>query len=286
LGCSCFLDTSSFFIMPRRCAHPGCTKRPVHGLELGEATHCKSHASEGMTDVAHKRCTHPGCTKRPAHGLELGKATHCKSHASEGMTDVVSKRCAHPGCTKRPAHGLELGEATHCKSHASEGMTDVAHKRCARPGCQTLSGTRYDGFCLRCHVYMFPDKPVARAYKVKEQHVADFVAALQQSDPSLAGSSISFDRIVAGGCSRRRPDVLLDLGTHSVIVEVDEGGHATDAYCSCEDKRVMELFQDLGNRPLVVIRFNPDAYVDSSGVRLGAEAGGASIEDRGGDGRT
>ena len=27
----------------------------------------------------------------------------------------------------------------------------------------------------------------------------------------------------------------------------------------------MEIFQDLGNRPLVVIRFNPDSYVDERG---------------------
>ena len=28
----------------------------------------------------------------------------------------------------------------------------------------------------------------------------------------------------------------------------------------CENKRCMELFEDLGGRPIVFIRFNPDAY--------------------------
>ena len=65
------------------------------------------------------------------------------------------------------------------------------------------------------------------------------------------------DSIVDGGCSRRRPDGVLDCGTHCVIVEIDEDQHIR--YDSkCDDKRTMELFQDLGSRPLV--RLNPDSY--------------------------
>ena len=30
--------------------------------------------------------------------------------------------------------------------------------------------------------------------------------------------------------------------------------------CSCENKRIMELSQDLAHRPIVFIRFNPDKY--------------------------
>jgi hypothetical protein len=28
----------------------------------------------------------------------------------------------------------------------------------------------------------------------------------------------------------------------------------------CENKRMMQLFEDFGNRPVVFIRFNPDSY--------------------------
>ena len=31
----------------------------------------------------------------------------------------------------------------------------------------------------------------------------------------------------------------------------------------------MELFQDFGNGPFVIIRFNPDSYRDDSGTRVG-----------------
>ena len=73
------------------------------------------------------------------------------------------------------------------------------------------------------------------------------------------------DKKVQDGCSRRRPDLLVDLGSHIVIVEVDENKH-TDYDCSCEHKRLMELSQDLHHRPIVFIRFNPDDYVNHEGV--------------------
>jgi hypothetical protein len=67
------------------------------------------------------------------------------------------------------------------------------------------------------------------------------------------------DRVVIGGCSKRRPDGLLDCLTHSIVIEIDEDQHAR--YESiCDNKRTMELFQDLGSRPIVFVRLNPDAY--------------------------
>lgn len=52
--------------------------------------------------------------------------------------------------------------------------------------------------------------------------------------------------------------------SESMIVEVDENQHETYD-CTCENKRVMALFQDLGSRPLVMIRFNPDEYTTMNG---------------------
>jgi hypothetical protein len=54
--------------------------------------------------------------------------------------------------------------------------------------------------------------------------------------------------------------LFLHLGYQVIIVEVDENQHA--AYdCSCENKRIMELSQDVGHIPIVFIRFNPDQYL-------------------------
>jgi hypothetical protein len=71
-----------------------------------------------------------------------------------------------------------------------------------------------------------------------------------------------YDRHIQGGCSKKKPDVFLDCLTHSLIVEIDEDQHQN---YRCENKRMMELFTDLGNRPLVMLRFNPDKYIGHQG---------------------
>jgi hypothetical protein len=66
-----------------------------------------------------------------------------------------------------------------------------------------------------------------------------------------------FDKIIEGGCSRRRPDVFIDFGSHCLIIEIDENKHTN---YSCEQKRMMDIYEDNGFRKIVFIRFNPDGY--------------------------
>ena len=131
---------------------------------------------------------------------------------------------------------------------------------CKSEWCETTRSRKYAGYCLRCYIHLFPDKPVARNYKTKERAVVEHV--LQQFPPEIY--SWVTDKRVYDGCSKRRPDLFLDLGYQVIIVEVDENQH--EQYdCSCENKRLMELSQDVNHRPLVFIRFNPDDYISTEG---------------------
>ena len=76
-----------------------------------------------------------------------------------------------------------------------------------------------------------------------------------------------YDKKIYDGCSKRRPDLLLDLGEQLIIIEIDENKH--DTYdCICENKRLMEISQDLSHRPIIFIRFNPDQYTDLEGTKI------------------
>ena len=66
------------------------------------------------------------------------------------------------------------------------------------------------------------------------------------------------DKIITNGCSKRRPDGLIQLNDFNIIIEIDENQHNN---YTCENKRIAEIFQDLGNSPLTIIRFNPDNYI-------------------------
>ena len=104
-----------------------------------------------------------------------------------------------------------------------------------------------------CYIHINPDKPINRNYKTKERHVVDYIKS------KITNVDWISDKKIKDGCSLRRPDLMLDLGYQIIIVEVDENQH--NVYdCSCENKRIMELSQDVGHRPIIFIRFNPDDY--------------------------
>ena len=159
--------------------------------------------------------------------------------------------------------------------------------QCETPGCSIKPLFALEGRCpTRCGMHRtdahLPD-PVLAAMRrnSKEQHVFDMIK--NRLDPVLAARCPPiFNRYVG----RRRPDVYFDLRSHVLIVEIDENQHhgckKTD-----DDERNMDLFKDLGDRPLVMIRFNPDEYLrdgvsrmKSSFVRIGGIDRGFCVRDQ------
>ena len=208
-------------------------------------------------------CNHPDCKTLPNYNYKgETKAIYCATHKLDGMINVKNKSCNHPDCKTRPNYNYE-GEtkAIYCAIHKLDGMIDVKNKSCKNEWCTTLITTKYDGYCMYCYMNMFPDKPVSRNYKTKEKEVVD---KIKEKYPDFTWVS---DKKVEDGCSKRRPDLLLDMGDYIIIIEVDENKH-TDYDCSCENKRLMELSQDLQHRPIVFIRFNPDSYINQDGNKI------------------
>ena len=114
---------------------------------------------------------------------------------------------------------------------------------------------RFHPYCFSCFCVLNPNVDIPKRYKIKENYLRD-----RLKDEYKETITITFDKKVEDGCSKRRPDVRIDFGTHNIIVECDENEHR--GY-SCENKRTMEIFQDCGNRPIVLLRFNPDSYEEN-----------------------
>lgn len=246
----------------QRCAHPDCPTTPNYNFENEKrGKYCREHAKQGMIDVIHKMCAHIGCKKRPTRNLP-SKTTplYCQKHSSPEMIDVVSKRCAHNGCTNFPTCNLpDTKSALYCSAHALSGMVCVVGKRCKTPLCDIqIKNKKYDNYCLRCYMFNYPDKPVSRNYKIKEKHVTDSVQEILKSK----GYNHEFilDKPIQGGCSKKRPDMFLDLFTHVIVVEVDEEQHKNEEYTSCETNWLTSIFSDVAERPTIFLRFNPDKY--------------------------
>jgi hypothetical protein len=114
--------------------------------------------------------------------------------------------------------------------------------------------------CLRCHCLTHPNEKIPTRFKMKEHHILDHLCSY------CPDYEIIHDQVIEGGCSKRRPDLFLECGTHSLVVEIDEDQHSD---YKCENKRMMQIFIDLGSRPLVVLRFNPDKYTNAEGQNMG-----------------
>ena len=283
-------------IVSKRCLQTECDKQPNFGfLDDKTATYCGKHGTLlGMVDIRNKKCLQDGCNKGPSYGFPEDKtATYCGSHGTLlGMVDIVHKKCLQDGCDKRPSYGFpEDKTATYCGKHGMIlGMIDIKNKRCLQDGCDSISPTfgfpddkkatycsihgrllgmidiinkrcgicnsthmnqKYKPNCARCHFHLHPDDPRLINYKTKEQA---YMSAILKKFPQF-----KLDKTINGGCSKRRPDGFLDLLTHVIIIEIDENEHKSYDD-TCNNRRTMELSQDVNHRPIVFIRLNPDGY--------------------------
>ena len=227
-----------------RCTYLGCTNGARGAIGL-----CKRHGGG-------PRCTYLGCTNsaRGASGL-------CISHGG-------GPRCTYLGCTNgtQDATGLCIthGGGPRCTylgcTNGALGATGLCKRHGGGPRCPNCidwidsqgANPKYNGYCYRCYCKLYPNDPrIRRNNKTKESAVHYHI---RKCFPEL---NVVNDRRISGGCSRRKPDFFIELLTHVVIIEVDEHAHLTYDQ-RCENRRMMELSEDIGHRPMVLIRFNPD----------------------------
>ena len=249
----------------KTCLYENCELTPSYGNPTDKApTYCSAHRLEGMINIKHKKCVVDGCRMQPTYNY-IGEITprYCKEHKLDLMVDVQHRKCNENECIRRPLYNYtNESRPIYCVNHKLPNMIDVQSKQCLTYLCSQRSyRPSFEGYCTFCFTNLFPEKPVVRNYKSKEKSVAEYIL---NEFPNMTWIS---DKRVQDGCSRRRPDLVLDLGYQIIIIEIDENQH-TDYDCSCENKRLMEISQDVGHRNIIFIRFNPDQYIEKDGSKI------------------
>jgi hypothetical protein len=181
------------------------------------------------------------------------------------MLNVRTKLCEfEEGCDTQPSFNIPSEKTPrYCGKHKSSDMIDVSHNRCLTNLCDIVvhNKEKFKGYCFRCFINMFPDDPLVKNFKNKEKSVSEFIINSFKENMWIK------DKQIFDGCSKRRPDLLCDLGYQILIVEIDENQHQN--YNSiCENKRIMEISKDLSHRPIIFIRFNPDNYLNKEGTKI------------------
>lgn len=207
---------------------------------------CEECDGKYLCEHRKRKCDCRECSSRFCeHGVrkDTCKKCHGSGICEHGVNGYYCKDCDGAGiCT----HGIKKARCKEC------GGSNL----CQSSWCETRASPNYGKYCAFCYFNLFPDDPRCRNYKTKEKCIVD---AILETFPNFTWTT---DKKIQDGCSKKRPDMFLDMGFQVIIVEVDENQHATYD-TTCENKRLMELSQDVGHKPIVFIRFNPDSYEEN-----------------------
>ena len=178
------------------------------------------------------------------------------------MYPIVCSICIH---NKNKSICIDCGGSQICIHNKRKTRCKLCDGKdlCKTEWCETyistISKNKYEGYCLFCFIHLFPDVEITRNYKTKEKHIVDNI---KNKFPDFTWIS---DKIIQDGCSKRRPDLVIDFGFNILVIEVDENQHRN---YNCENKRTMQISQDFNHRPIVLIRFNPDSYTNNKNENI------------------
>jgi hypothetical protein len=268
------------------CAVDGCGHRPSYNAPgQKKGMYCLEHKGPEMVSVVRKLCVHEGCGRqRPSYNAPDQKTgLYCKTHKRDGMVSVRATKCQAMSCRETATYGKdECHRAQFCVVHKTATCVCIADAmRCTHEGCveqyefvvEAETGTRK--VCL-AHAPAGFDAALKRLCKwcdlradVKSEcascrqrmancHLKEY--AVVRHLRRTIGVPFAYDASPAFECTRRRPDIRFETPTHDVIVEVDENQHRGSGYTeSCECARICEIVGAIGGKPVVFIRYNPDA---------------------------
>jgi hypothetical protein len=230
----------------------------------GKAIRCSKHKLDGMVDVKHKHCEL--CDKVANQKFPTDKSpSRCLLHILPGMIGADNRKCKE--CNIGATFGYEnTNERLYCRQHKKANMIDLVSQKCKNAGCNTQVYCHSNmDYCYTCYHALFPDAPIVRNHNTKEKAVAEFIF----TKFNIHKERWVADQAIKGGNSFRRPDLFGDYTYFVIIVDIDERQHKFyDA--ENENKRNQEIAADVGNRPIIHIRFNPDTYKNANGVYVGA----------------
>jgi len=109
--------------------------------------------------------------------------------------------------------------------------------------------SNYKPYCFDCYRRRNPESEITRNFKFKENYIHEELTKEFKND------DVKLVRNKAIKGSKIYPDWRIDMKDYTIVIECDE--HCHKGY-EKDVERTEEMFEKLGKKPLVVIRFNPD----------------------------
>ena len=218
--------------------------------------------------MKHTKCLAENCKKHKNFGKPGSNvAEYCKEHAPPVYEDVKNRKCLAENCKKQKKFGKSGYSAEYCAEHKTNDMISNPKKR-KRDESNDIGICRYccaeihynEQYCDSCKNYINLGRKT-----VKKHEKELMIKYLLENHFGVTGvrdqMTFRHDRIVDGGCSKRRPDFEIPTSWGTIILEVDEHQHIRNSYtCECEISRMKQIYFDCGVEHILFVRYNPDSY--------------------------
>jgi hypothetical protein len=231
-----------------KCCFENCSISPSFMEKSTELLFCKLHSeNKQVTVLRSRKCINDLCDEVALYGILGSKPVRCKKHIIENDRYRPTKQCNSVACKELATHGLTIYSLSHCAAHATDNEIDLVQKKCIK--CNLIDIVDQNGIC-KYH----DDTAIKRNYLQKQLRIKYII------DYESKYKIHSYDKIIDSKCNKKRPDIVIDAGTHFIVIEIDEMQHSNKSYTpECEEKRYVEILQALG-LPAIFIRYNPDKY--------------------------
>ncbi len=242
----------------RKCQYEFCVKTATFGKE-NKAEFCKDHIPKQYLTL-YKDAVHPKCNLCDSNAIfyEANDISNifCKKHKTNDCLRLGG--CAN--CKQKVASFTYDNSLKYCAScKPNSNFKNLNANFCLESGCQTTVNTRLFnlGYCIKHFCEKYPDLKKNQNYRFKEKEVI-----------KILPDNWTFNSIISGGSSCKRPDAFIRYKDFAIIVEIDEFQHSN--YCAEDEKKRQEEIQnDFGiDFPVITIRFNPDSYFSSDRKKI------------------
>ena len=225
-----------------------CGTIPAFGFRNdGERTCCSKCKKDGMVDLANINRLCP-CGTVSSFGFPSFRATKCFQHKESDMIKHPTKKCLKKDCDKHARFGLSF--PSHCKNHKEPNHIDRILKEC--PACKRIDVLITLNNKTACINYCFKKEQSLKCYRSHTKHKQERILALLKQQ---FGEPTFYDKRI--GSSLLRPDIVYRFPHITIIIEVDEDGHSS---YSEEDRRMINIHNDLNANNTFFIRYNPDNF--------------------------
>jgi hypothetical protein len=245
----------------RMCAECGAHEA-AYNVAGEKPMYCSKCKKDGMEVMRKKQrqCVQCGITDA-IYNVAGEKPMYCFKCKKDGMEVIRKKRKQCVKCGIKDARYNNKGEiAMWCSNCKEKGMIDVTKVRCKSEGCDKREWGA--GYCASCYQQEILKGNISPQECVRLCKESLMFQALKERFPDL---EFHFNQTIQH-CARK-PDATVYCDQHMLFIECDEKQHKT--YDNLEEsRRIMQIWEGYGKKPMIVIRFNPDSYKNKKGEKI------------------